>query len=267
MAGIRSAFLTLCLMGFTGVAGAQTLTFSNVSGEDMKNITGEVSTNFMHTTVSGASSLGHLFGFELGVIAGTTRTPKIDAIAKEGSSSASADQALDAALIGAVSVPFGITGEIGLVPKVGSQDFKFNTYSLGVKWTPTDLFWDLPVNVAVKGSITRTHVESSQTISGTPTSLKFDDTQEALTFLVSKSFVIVEPYFGLGMARAKGDLDVSGFNVFDPSFTTATSASGKTSSALWTVGAEFKLVFLKLGVEYMHAFDTSRVAGKLSFYF
>jgi hypothetical protein len=45
------------------------------------------------------------------------------------------------------------------------------------------------------------------------------------------------------------------------------SKEATRTGTVWMLGAEFKLLIAKLGLEYMHLFDTSRVAGKLSFYF
>ena len=78
--------------------------------------------------------------------------------------------------------------------------------------------------------------------------------------------MLVEPYFGLGFVSAKGNLSAN-TSIFNPSFTTDTSASGSRSGALWMLGAELKLVVVKIGLEYMNVFNTSRVAGKVSFYF
>jgi hypothetical protein len=157
---------------------------------------------------------------------------------------------------------------MGLVPKIGSKDFKFNTFSAAAKWTPTDLFWSWPVNAAVRASLTRTNVEFNQTISTVPTTFKFTDTQSALTFLVSKNFAIVEPYFGLGLVRANGDLTASGSStVFNTTYTSSDEAQVTRTGTQWMLGAELKLLVVKFGLEYSHMLDTSRIAGKFSFYF
>ena len=50
---------------FSGRAFAQNLSFQNLSDEDFKKVVKDLSANFMHTSVSGASPLGDVFGFEL----------------------------------------------------------------------------------------------------------------------------------------------------------------------------------------------------------
>lgn len=254
----------------TAQAQAQNLSFQQLDASDLEKVVADFSATFNHTSVSGASSLGNIFGFEVGLVAGIAKTPNINDFAQEAGSTEKVDKLPHGELLGVLTVPAGITVEAGLIPKVGKDDFKFSTFSAAVKWTPTDVFLDWPLSVAIKGHVTKTAVAFKQTISNVDTDFDYKNTITGLTLLASKNFVLVEPYIGVSLLKATGDLSFSGSPaqpVFDPSYSTSNSASASKSSTGVMVGAELKLVFFKLGAEYTNAFGTSRYTGKASFYF
>jgi hypothetical protein len=259
------SFFLLISLGFS--ATAQNLEFDDLSQEDLEDVMEEFSANFHHTSVSGAGSLGRLFGFEIGLIGGISKTPRIDALVKEQDASKDAEQIPHGRILGALTVPFGITAELGFVPKVGGEDFKFDTYSLAAKWTVTDVFLtDLPVSLGVKGHLTQVNLDFKQPVSGVDTDVSVEDTITGLQFLVSKNFLIVEPYAGIGYLMADGKIDVAGSStIFD--FTTSQSASTDSSGMQFLVGAELKLLVFKAGIEYSKQFDTDRYSMKLAVYF
>ena len=139
--------------------------------------------------------------------------------------------------------------------------------SFAAKWTPTGVFIDLPVDLAIKLHTTKSEFEFESVVSSVNTKYKFDNTVMGLTAFVSKDLIFAEPYVGLGVVNGEGELSASGTAVFDPSYTSAVSASKKTSSTLLLIGSDFKLLVLKLGVEYARLFDTDRYSAKLSFFF
>lgn len=265
---IRLAALAFGL--FAGLnAHAQSIPLDNVNNDGMNKVVGDFSANFLHTSVSGASSLGHVFGFEVGAVVGQTATPHLSEVANEIGQGADASKLYYGELLGVLSVPAGLTVEVGLVPKVGSSSFKYDAISAALKWTPTELFLDLPFSLAGKISYTQNTLNFSQTIQAlgsTPVDYTYTNKETAFMILASKDFMIVEPYIGLGYVSAKGTLSATS-QIFDPSFTTDTVASGTRSGGMWMVGTEVKLVVAKLGIEYMNLFNTGRVAGKFSLYF
>ncbi len=78
------------LLAQTALADVPTL--NNIDRGELDSVVKEFSANFTHTTVSPAKSLGHLWGFEVGVIAGITKTPKLNALVKEVSPNTTVDK-------------------------------------------------------------------------------------------------------------------------------------------------------------------------------
>lgn len=262
-----ATLLYLTLFGFT--AAAQTITLQNIDRDDYNKLVSDFSANSQHSSVSGASSLGEIFGFEVGVVGGSTATPEINRLAKEQDASANIGRLYHAAIFGAVSVPFGITIDAGLVPKVGSADFKYNTYALGAKWTFSQLLGDLPVSLAAKAQVAKANVEFKSAPGGVDTHFEFNNTVTTVLLLVSKDLGLLEPYFAFGSATATGRMTVNGSgSVFsDSDYAASQTASAKRNSIQYMVGTEVKLGVFKLGVEYNRLFSTNRFTGKFTFYF
>jgi hypothetical protein len=138
--------------------------------------------------------------------------------------------------------------------------------NLALKWTPTEIFMDLPVSLAGKLILGAADLNFSQTVSNVPIDYEYKNGEVAFLALVSKNLVIFEPYFGIGTVSARGTLSAN-TAIFVPGFTTDLSATTTKTGTVWMVGTEIKLLALKLGAEYTNMFGTSRAMGKLSFFF
>jgi hypothetical protein len=247
-------------------AHAQKLTFTNLDSSDVQKLVKEFSANFTHTSVSGASALGDIFGFEIGVVGGLTSAPNTNSLIKEVDSSQDFPRIPHGALLGAVSVPGGVTLELGFVPSVGSTEFKFQSTSFAAKWTLSTIV-PLPVSVALKGHVQKSKGEFSYTDNTNTIAYKYDSTTTGAMVLVSKDLIFVEPYAGLGLINGKGDLS---YTAVVPStvFTGGGSSQNATvGSSQLVIGAELKLLIAKFGVEYARSFGTTSITGKLSAYF
>ena len=135
---------------------------------------------------------------------------------------------------------------------------------MAVKWTPTEVLLDRPLSLAIKASYTQSKLAFKQEISNVPISYDYENKETAVMAMVSKNLAIVEPYFGVGTVSAKGDLAADVSTVFTNG---GYSLGAKRTGTVWVVGTELKLLFVKLGAEYTNMFNTSRVTGKLAFYF
>ncbi|MCB0383920.1 MAG: hypothetical protein KDD43_00905 [Bdellovibrionales bacterium] len=267
--------LVLAFLVAPSASFGQDLDFDDIDKADLEKIIGDLSANFAHTTVSGASALGAVFGFEFGLIGGMTSTPGIDKLVKETDPNADSAALPHAGLLVQFSVPMGVTVEANLIPSFGSDDFKFSNTGIGVKWTMTDSILSLPFNLALKGNITKTELTFKTVINNASTGnipvdskLEFSNTSMGLAAVISKNILFFEPYFGFGFINSDGDLKVDGTGtIFDTTLTTGKSAGAKNSGTHMFLGADLDLFILKLGLEYSKIIDADRYSAKLAFSF
>ncbi|MGE0763102.1 MAG: DUF6588 family protein [Bdellovibrionales bacterium] len=246
------------------IAQAQNVAFDQLTDAQAKNVIKEFSANFTHTSVSGASPLGDVFGLEFGLVAGITQTDEINKLAKQADPGAEADKAPHGGILGIVSVPFGFTIEASMIPEVGGDDFKFKNMGLAGKWTINSVV-ELPVSVALKAHFMKSELNFRQTVSSVTSTVNFEDKVSGLLLLVSKDFVVVEPYLGFGLLKGDGEFSVQGTTQFFQSG--VTNYSAKENGTQLVAGIEANLLILKLGAEYTRNFDTSGFNFKLALSF
>lgn len=242
--------------------------FTNITQDDYNNITKEFSANFTHASVTGASSLGKIFGVELALVGGSSASPNISTIVQRSGGAALANLYHGGILIGA-SVPFGISGEILTIPKMSSGDSSFQMTSLAVKWTMDEVFTILPFNLAVRGLYSSSKFSFSQNISGLDSTVSNDNKVTGFQILASPKLPLFEPYVGIGLLQAKNSLGVTGTTgtIFDATLTSAQTSDNTASSTEILVGANAKLIGLSVGLEYATLFGTSRYNAKFGFAF
>lgn len=267
---------TLSLMGMLAATliisnpvYAQDLALDNISSQDMEDIVSDFTGAFTHTSMSGGNTLGSIFGFEVGLIGGVASADRIEKIAKREDPNSDVPGLPFGGLLGRLTVPFGITAELLIIPEIGDEDFKFSNQSLGLMWTPTEtLLSFLPLSIGIKGHFTKTDMSfkiPDAVTAGVDSDAAFENTIMGLQVLVSKSLLIVEPYAGVGFLQGDGSLKYSGAGtIFDTAVTAGGSASKKVSGAQFLVGANLNLLFFKIGAEYANHLDTDRYGIKLS---
>jgi hypothetical protein len=253
----------------SNVGNAQDLDFDDIDKSELESLVSDFGSNFSHTTASGASSLGRIFGFEVGIVLGASKTPNIEDLSKEQDSAADAAALPYAGIEGQISIPFGLTVEANIIPETGdTDDIQFQNTGLGLKWTMTDGFLVLPLNLALKAAYTKTELSFVDTLDGANATIDIETTSFSAGLLASLNFMILEPYIGIGFIDIDGDLSVDGTGqIFDSAFTTSNTASAGTSGGTFTLGTELKLFIFKFGIEYSKIVDAERFVGKFAFYF
>lgn len=259
------------------VSRADTPSFTNITPGEFDNIVRELSANFAYSSQTPASSLGGLWGFELGLVGGITKTPEILNIVKKADPAFKEDKFPHAGVLARVGAPFGLTAEAVILPKISVSDLDLSQYGGAVMWTVTDVFFkQLPVNVAVKGYLNKTKLSFKQAVqrqgfAGTVNGrITFDDTNLGGQLLVSKRLSVFEPYVGVGYAKSSGELSVTtdDINYMGTIFSTGgQSGKSKPSSAQLLAGVDVRLLFISLGAEYQRSFGTDSLSGRLSFRF
>ncbi len=254
-------FLAIIILTCANVF-ASSPNFSNLSSSDVTSVMNDFSALSSYTSVSGASGRGSIFGFEVGVVGGLTSTPNVNSVAQKTDPNASVPMMPSAGLLGAISIPMGLSFEVVLLPKYTANGVNLQKYGGAVQYK----IIDFPISLSVKGSYTKTSLDFTEVISGGNATINFDDTVMAVDLMAGKDLIFFEPYVGLGYASANGNLGVTGTasSIFAPSYTSAQSTNVTPSSARILVGVNFKLLIINLGAEYLRTFGTNAFNFKLS---
>lgn len=264
----KSAMITAAAMAVIASAPSARAAgpgFSNLSQSDFDNAIKELSANSTYHSVTGAGTLGTVFGFEFAVVGGLTSTPNINTLSKQVDASADVGRLPHAALLIGASVPLGFTGELLYFPEMTFSTVKYSQFGASVKWTATDLL-ALPFNLAVRGFVTGNKMSFNQVLSGSTVTVNEENSQTGLQLLASPSLPMFEPYVGVGVIKANGKLSVTGSNTIF-AFTSSQSAESSPTSTQFLLGVNVNLLLVNLGVEYSSAFGTSSYNAKLGFRF
>ena len=269
---IRSRILGAVAFAFASALSspsfAASWSFQNLTQDDVDKVMREMSANTTMHSVLPPSALGSIFGFELGVVGGRTSSPGIDEIAKRVDASASVGQIIHAGLVGAVTTPIALTVEATYLPTIETTELRYSQYALGLKWTLSDkLIPILPLNLALRGFMAKSELNWKQTQSGVEFKAVSDLQVSGLQLLLSPKLWVVEPYVGVGVASSNGKFTQSGTAPVPIFADSSTEKESKNSTTQLLVGLDVRLLVLGLGVEYMKAFGSDSVTGKLSFKF
>lgn len=271
---IRTLLLAaLVCASFSPSAHAATA-LPTLSQSDFDNVIRELSANSLFNSVTPASSLGALFGVEVGVTAGVTNTPEINRLVNQQIPNTKADYFPHATLLGAVTFPIAVTAEVLYVPQITVEGAKYDSMGGALKWTPTDGLLVWPLNMSIRGFLTKTKYSFNQIVNNASTgntnvdtNVSFDGEVKGLQLLVSPKVIpVFEPYVGIGRYTATGSMNVSGTaDLFN--FTTAQNASSAPTTTAYLVGLDVRLLLIAFGVQYERAFDTSVYTGRFSLRF
>lgn len=267
----------LAFLGF-GTAFAVDIRIDNITNVQLDSVIKEFSANQYFYPVSPASSLGKKFGVEFGLVAGVTRTPDINKITHDISPTAKDLKLLPhGTILGRIGVPWGIGLDIGYLPKISASGVDYKQFGGALRWTITDVFFtELPLSLQARLIYAKTDVSFATTLSNAstgsitvPISAALEDKMSGAQLVGSKEFFgFLEPYLGLGMAKAKGTLSVSGSSTaYNISASLGASASSNSSSFHYFAGFNMQGWIFVLGADYNHLFGTDVYNAKLSFRF
>ncbi len=252
-------------------------TFDSLSDGDLETIVKEFSSNFVHTSVTPPTSLGKVFGVEAAMIVGLTESPGVKQISQSIDPQSDIEYLPHAWLLGGMSVPYGISIELNILPELDLQDIEMKHTSVGLKWSVTDQFLkNLPFDLAVRTYYTTSEIRFRQTVSnpGFPATsdvdVSFKNTMIGGDTLLGFDFSIVEPYVGIGFVSSEGRLAGAAttntpYSLFDD--LSSREKSTRQDSARLIAGAQFHLAVLNIGIEYTQVFSTNRLTAKLGLQF
>jgi len=240
------------------------LGFTNLTEAQSKDITRDLAANFSHRSVTGASSLGSLFGFEAVLVAGSTGSARLSDLSTAAGGGELRNIATVGALVG-ISIPFGFTFEYLALPSVNTNGANFSGNSLGVKWLMNEVIPVLPVNLALRLNNSSSEFGFSQNLGGGFSGDFRNETKvQEISLYFSPKLPVVEPYVGLGLVSATGAMTFSGSSSM---FGLSNSRSVAISGTKMVAGLSIQLPLFSLGVEYQSLFGTSGYGGKLGISF
>lgn len=240
--------------------------FDNITESDFEGISKEFSANFAHRPISPASSMGQIFGFEVGLVAGITEASKVEEISKrEAPTEDPLDKLAHVGILAAVSVPFGLTPELVVFPEQEFGDLTFGHYSLGLKWTFSQ-FLSLPlIDLAARVHTSKTDVSFTDNVDGVNTTVNLENTTSGITLLASASLLVIEPFIGFGYVSRNTDLGATGTaRIFNTTFTTSATSSSDGSSTQLIAGVQANLLLLRVAAQYENLFGTSVTSAKIT---
>jgi hypothetical protein len=233
--------------------------FSNLSKSDVENVTREFGANFTHTVVAAPETDG-LWGVEVGLVAGQTASPDFKGVIEDSGGSGSDFKNLyHAGAIARVHLPLDFFAEVNLLPEQEINDVSIGNQSYGIGWNLGG-FIGLPLDVAVGAGRANTKISFKQT---TPINadIKLETTTTNYWVGVSKTILFFTPYAKFGTSTIDGDLSATGQIL---GYTASTKEEVSVNGNYLAIGANFQLLFLKLGVEHTQTHGTQRLSGKLS---
>lgn len=267
---VRIMILALSLISLNTQAGA--LLFENINEQQFKDMSKEFAANFVHTAVTPPQSLGDIWGVEVGVVFGATKSDATNKVVTSIDPDTKIEAIPHAGLMAQVSIPYGISFEGTMFPETETDDIKISTFSLAGKFTLTQELIKIPlVDIATRFHLSSSEASSKTTddVSNVPvdSEVKFESSSWGINLSAGLNLFILKPYVGIGYVSTDTELSVesSTGTIFDSSFTSGKSASEKHSGAHYFIGTELDLLFLHLGVEYAKVMDITKVTGKFSF--
>jgi hypothetical protein len=214
--------------------------------------------------VEPATGYGKIWGIGVGVSAGATSTAGISSVVTGLSGSY-----LPAGEINlGVTVPMGITIEGGILPTFTYQSSSIGKTSIGAKWQMNKvLFTTLPVDVAVRFGLTNASLSYTQTSGGPTVNVSYGSTLLTANLIVSKNFVVLEPFAGIGLVNQSSTLTGTGSGtIFGTGYPAATTSTTSAGAALWMhAGVLLNLQILRVSASVDYAFDLVSFNGKVGF--
>jgi hypothetical protein len=256
--------LSLCL---TFSAFADVPQFSNLSKSDVEDVSKEFGANFSHTSVAAPETSG-LWGIEVGVVGGKTKSPDFsDVIDSSGGDGSDFKNIYHGGLMARAHFPFDLFLEATVLPEQEISDVKVKSRSFGLGWNFGE-FFNLPLDLAIgldhgMGEV-KFHQDQNIPTSTPDSDIKLKTKTTVYWLGASKTFAFFTPYVKAGVSKIQGDLDATGAIL---GYTASTSETVNLSGGYAALGANFQLLFFKLGLEGSQIQNTKKVSAKFSFDF
>lgn len=239
--------------------------FENLSKSDVEDVSREFAATLSHTGVSAPETNG-LWGIEVGVIAGQSKSPDTeDTIEESGGPGSDFKNLYHAGLMIRGHFPLDLFAEVSVLPQQEFSDVKVKnaTYELG--WNAGG-FFNLPLDLAVGVNFSNSDISFTQdptTDVPIETEISLETKTRIIWIGASKTFGFFTPYVKIGKVKSDGDLNATNSApIFEGSLRSSESVENDGNYA--TIGANLQFGFFKLGVEGAKIMDVSRASAKIS---
>lgn len=265
----RIALIVTTVLGFQLSLPTQAATppqLQNLSLPQVDSVFEVFGADLIFRPLEPASSHVDIFGLSFGVVAGVTSTKKV----KDQISAVTINQIPAGDIYVGLHGPFGLALELGFIPALDVKDITLEQYGGDLKWTINKVFFGdiLPFDIALRGMYAGARVTYKQTISGIADVIGYNTTLYGFNLSVSKQFLFIEPYVGLGWVGQEAKLSNTGTLQLFNTAVSLTNTLEKNLSSVWFYGgAQIHLFFANITAEYSNTFGVPTYAGKLGFKF
>ncbi len=248
--------------------------FTCFDQQDADKVFKDLTSAFAPTTVSGASSLGKIFGAEVGLVVSASRAPNTQEVLESYGSDFEIPGIPMAGISGIFTLPYGIGIEGTFIPQIDiGEEGSFESLNLGARWTITDLFPLGLFKITVRSSLINSNATFNyeEDTGGLPLgtvneTAEFDIKVFEIGAVVGLNFRIIEPYIGASDLQSSGSIVASGTSSTAgalPDVNESAEASGVRAYA----GVLFKLPLLRIGAEVATFDGIERGSVKLAIKF
>lgn len=239
--------------------------FENLSKDDVKDVAREFAGTLSHTGVSAPETNG-LWGVEVGVVAGQSKSPDLeDVVENSGGKGSDFKNLYHAGVVVRGHFPLDLFAEVSVLPEQEISDVKVKNTTFEVGWNVGG-FFNLPLDLAVGVNFANSDISFKQdptTDVPVETTISLETKTRIIWIGASKTFGFFTPYVKIGKVKSDGDLNTTNdAPIFSDPLKTNMSANNDGNYA--TIGANLQFGFFKLGVEGAKIMDVSRASAKLS---
>ncbi len=274
----KQMLLIIAAFGFTTQAFAQDNIFTNLDefgAKEFELVSEDLSAAFVHTTNSGGSSLGSIWGVEAGIVAGILEADNLQSIAEDISGESQDELAYlpYAGIAAGIALPFGIGGELSMVPEVDLGDGSFSNLSTRLRWSITDMIPLVgsfsPVKIAAHASYGQTDMDYTFSLTGnSKETAAFEMKNTEIGVTAGFNMFLIEPYIGLSTVRGKSSLNAttSGAIPSGPGIPQIgdQNRSASVNGTRAVLGVLLKLPLLRFGLEASTLHSSTRYTFKMS---
>lgn len=234
---------------------------TNLTSAQISSVITDFASDFVPTNVSGASSLGDIIGFRVGLIGGLTDAP--------GLSDLTMTQVDKLPVLGAyarLGIPFGVSFDLTILP-IDLAGFTYKYNSIGTQWTFTDLLeWPLEMQLRLNYTTAKLAWQVDDALLSS--TVTYDHSSFNMALVISKKFLFIEPYIGFGRVSGSNDLTAVGTaTIFDSSVSQSQRVGVDTKDNYYFLGIDVNLLLVQVGAEYAKNFSNQRISGRISFGF